>query len=99
MIYRFKFVPSVSLEEAEMTIQLSLIAAEGLHGEARVRLDAAYYLNEKERQITVDARTPIGQDVAAIYCGFCLREFGRDAFDISRREKVSTPADAGTEGK
>lgn len=83
-IYRFTFVDDVPLEEAELTLQLSLVAAEGLYGEARLRLDAGYFINEDRRTISVDAATEVGQSIVNIYSCFLLREYGSDSFKVSR---------------
>lgn len=83
-VYRFKFDPSVPLEEAELTLQLALVAAEGLYGEARLRVDGGYFVNEDRRTISVDASTTVGQSIVNIYSGFLMREYGSDAFKVSR---------------
>ena len=41
-IQKFTFKPDVDLEQAEGTLLLSIIAAEALHGQAAVRLEARY---------------------------------------------------------
>jgi hypothetical protein len=63
---------------------LAVLSAEGIHGRARVRLDAAFYLDEKKRACVVDAATPVGQTVAQIFTGLLTREFGEDAFTVER---------------
>jgi hypothetical protein len=96
-LYRFKFDPTVPLEEAEMALQLALVAAEGLFGEARVRVDGGYFVDEPRRTISVDAATAVGQSVVSIYGGFLLREFGNEAFAVTRgqrRSDAASPAEA-----
>jgi hypothetical protein len=39
-VYRFLLKPDVPLDEAEMSLQLAILAAEGLFGGARVRMEA-----------------------------------------------------------
>jgi len=95
--YRFKFEPGVSLTEAEQTLHLSLIAAAGLHGEAVVRLQAAYTVSEQERVVTVDGSTEVGATIAKIYAGLLLREFGADLFQVrptsaTKPEAIAVPA-------
>ncbi len=83
-MYRYLFVPEVPLEEIEATLLLALFAAESLHGEAQVRLDAAHYLDKEQRACTIDAGTPVGQDFNRLFTGFVSREFGADAFRVER---------------
>lgn len=91
-VFRFEFGPSVPLPEAEMTLQLAMIAVEGLVGQARVRLDAAYHLDEPRRTIIVDGTTPIGAALVRVFTGLALREFGEDAFCV-RRAHVASPGE------
>lgn len=83
-VYRFQFEPTVPLTDAEETLQLALVAAEGLVGESRVRLDAAYAIDEPKRQIRVDGTTAVGDAVVRMFGGFLAREFGHDAFRVER---------------
>lgn len=84
--YRYRFNRDVPLQDVEETLLLGVLAAEGLHGEARVRMDAVYSVDESIRAIIVDASTEVGQDVNAIFTAFLLREFGQDAFQVRRVE-------------
>lgn len=92
-VFRFEFDPSVPLPEAEMTLQLAMIALEGLVGEARIRLGAAYHVDAARRTLIVDGTTAIGAALVRIFTGLALREFGDDAF-VVRRAQVA-PADEG----
>jgi len=82
--YRFQFVEGVGLRDAEDTLLLSLVAAEGLYGEARVRMDSAYWVDAPLRTLVVDAATAVGQDVCGIFTSFLTREFGPGAFCVRR---------------
>ena len=70
-VYRFVFEPRIVLEEAEMTLQLAIFAAEELFGTARVRLDFGYYVNEPRRTILVDGTTevPLGVNLQQVRRG------------------------------
>jgi len=94
--YRYRFAKEVSLQEAEETLLLAILAAEGLFGEARVRMDAGYVVDPGLRALVVDASTPVGQAVNAIFTSLALREFGRDAFHV--RRIAGNPACACGEG-
>ena len=83
-VYRFEFDDEVSLEETEMTLQLALLAVEGLFGQARVRMEMTYRVNEAQRAIVADASTEVGHTVARMFTGLLIREFGEEAFQVRR---------------
>ncbi len=80
--YRFRFGDDVALRQAEDTLLLSLLAAAGIYGETRVRMDAAYAVDQTLNVLVVDASTDVGQDVAGIFTAFITREFGPTAFSV-----------------
>jgi hypothetical protein len=83
-LYRYEFAPTISGDEIEGTLQLAVLAAESLHGAARVRLDAAYAYDPETRSVAIDARTPIGRALNRLFAGFLAREFGPDALVVER---------------
>ena len=82
--YQFDFEPKVSLTEAEMSLHLAMYAVEGLYGEARVRLESSYHIDESHRAITVDGGTEVGAAVVKVFTRLLGREFGEDAFRVRR---------------
>ncbi len=84
--YRYKFGSIMYLPNAEGTLHVALIAAEGLFGEARVRMDAGYAVDEVLRVFVVDASTEVGQAVTGMFTSLLLREFGPEAFHVRRVE-------------
>ena len=86
--YRYLFRGDIALGEAEETLLLALVAAEGLFGEAQVRMDAGYAVDHSIQTIIVDASTDVGQAVSAIFTAFVLREFGRHAVHVRRIEGI-----------
>jgi len=84
--YRYRFKEGVDLQEAENTLLLAVLAVEGLYGEARVRMDAGYAIDQSIRVIVVDASTEVGQSVNSIFTAYLLREFGRLSFHVRRVE-------------
>ena len=84
--YRYKFRDEANLLEAESTLHVAILAAEGLFGEARVRMDAGYVIDPSIRTLVVDASTAVGQVVCGIFTALVLREFGQDAFNVRRVE-------------
>lgn len=81
-IYRYTFDESVSMSDAESTLQLAILAAESLLGESIVRLDAAYSIDEQRRVCVVDASTEVGRSICRIFTGYLTREFGDHAFQV-----------------
>jgi hypothetical protein len=95
--YRFQFEPEVSLTEAEQTLHLALFAVEGLFGEARVRLEGSYRVDERGDAILVNGGSDVGDAVVKVFTGLLLREFGADAFQVrpipaAKPEPVAVPA-------
>jgi len=91
--YRFQFEPTVPLAEAEMSLHLALYAVEGLYGEARVRLEAGYHVEETRRSIVVDGGTEVGAALVKVFTRLLTREYGEDGFHV-RRIEAYTPAEA-----
>ncbi|HEY8506669.1 MAG TPA: hypothetical protein VIL46_18950 [Gemmataceae bacterium] len=92
VLYRYTFGPEVPVEEAEASLLLAILAAEGLHGEAEVRLDGAHYFDPGGRRCVIAADTRVGMDLNKLFVGFLRREFGEDAFQV---ERVDSAAGAG----
>ena len=84
--YRYRFRNKAGLLEAEGTLHVAILAAEGLFGEARVRMDAGYVIDSGLRSLVVDASTPVGRTVSDIFTALILRELGEDAFNVRRVE-------------
>lgn len=82
--YRYSFSKETSLAEVENSLFLAVFSAEGLHGRAQVRLDAAYFMDEKRRACVVDAASAVGKTIAQVFTGLLAREFGDDAFTVER---------------
>ena len=97
-IYRYQFKKGAPMLEVELTLQLAVLAAECLHGEARVRLDGGYSISEEKLAIVVDAGTPVGRDICRIFTGLAIKEFGEDSFKVERivrdREKENSRREA-----
>jgi hypothetical protein len=83
-VYRYSFAPLVPFEEVAASLLLAIMGVEGLHGDAQVRLDAGHALDAEKRACVIDACTPVGRDLNRLFVGFLRREFGDDAFTVSR---------------
>jgi hypothetical protein len=97
-LYRYTFQPDVPLEDLETSLLLAVLAAESLHGEAQVRLDAAHYFDPASRACVIDAGTPVGRDLNRLFIGFVAREFGDAAFEVQRVDRVAQGAEIETGG-
>lgn len=89
-VLRFTFDSRIDLSDAEATLHLAILAAEGLYGEARVRMDVAYFADRSHRVIHLDTGSQSGDAVARIFTIFAAREFGDHAFAV-RRVRVYPP--------
>jgi len=95
--YRFEMDESVLLSEVEMTLHLAMLAVEGLHGQASVRLEGRYRLDEPGRALLVDASTEVGKSLVRVFTGLLIRELGEDAFSVRRVSDPEPPCSPGAE--
>lgn len=85
---RYTFEANVPTADVKASLLLAILAAESLHGEAQVRLDATHEFDMIKRACVIDAGTPVGRDINRLFVGFLQREFGADSFEVERvREK------------
>jgi len=80
--YVFRFRSAEALRQAAATLRLALVAAGGIHGETRVRMDAAHATDPVLCAIAVDASTEVGQDVAGIFTALVGLVFGTAGFTV-----------------
>jgi len=85
-VYRYQFATVVPYEDVRASLVLALMAAESLHGQGQVRLEAAHACDAANRRLVIDASRPVGQDLNRLFLGFASREFGPDAFEVERVE-------------
>lgn len=83
-IYKYVFEPSIDFEDIEASLLLALLAAESLHGESQVRLEASHAMDAEGRTCVIDASGCVGCDLNRLFVGFVRREFGEDAFQVRR---------------
>lgn len=91
-IFRFTFGSKAHLSEAEATHHLAMLAAEGLFGQARVRLDFGYHVDTPRSTLIVDGCTPTGDAIVRVFTAFLVDEFAGDGFAV-RRVAPSTGSD------
>lgn len=88
--YRYCFAGNINLNEAKGTLLLAVLAAEGLFGRTRVRMDLAWGSDEIIKVIFIDAGTLVGMTISLIFTAFITTEFGTDAFDVRQVEILHT---------
>ena len=90
--YRLEFAPEISLDEVVLTFGLATYSAEGIHGAARVRLEAKYHRDDEGHALVMNAQTPVGLTVVRILTALLTREFGEDSFRVRLQEPAETGA-------
>ncbi|MCW5775966.1 MAG: hypothetical protein KIS87_05975 [Phycisphaeraceae bacterium] len=90
--FRFQFTPDVNLAEADGTLRLSLLATEGLHGEARVRTEVTFAVDPVRAEIRVAGGGIVTEHVVQIYTALLTHEFGREAFTVRRDSRQPAAA-------
>ena len=83
-LYRYAFTANTPMDDVEESLLLAVLAAECLHGRARVRLEAAFCLDSEKRSCVVDATSEVGGAIARIFTGFLSRQFGEEAYEVER---------------
>ena len=86
--YQYTFNSKIPFEDIEGSLLLAVLATESLHGRSLVRLDASFCLDSNKRSCVVDGATDVGCAIARIFTGFLSREFGEEAFKVSRVEEA-----------
>jgi len=80
--YRFELKSKARFDESERTLHLAVVAAEGLFGEARVRMEFAYWRDPTRSVLLVDGSNEVGNAIIRIFTGLLIREFGTSEFAV-----------------
>jgi hypothetical protein len=80
----FKFDPSVAMADVEATLRLATVAAEGLHGEDRIRQEVRTRIEPRLRSCMVDTTADSGRTLATVFGEYVRREFGDQAVEMSK---------------
>jgi len=83
-IYRFRLHADVPMAEVRESLKLAVLAAEGLHGAAQVRLDFAYCADDEKRALVLEARGEAGIAVVRMFTGFLSQQIGETGFRVER---------------
>jgi hypothetical protein len=86
-VRRFRFHQHIEPERLERQLALAIVVAECVYGNARVRLDVAYLL-ENDR-LVIDVSNKVGEYVAQVFTGLITRQLGEDSFTVERVKKAS----------
>ncbi len=81
--YRFRFNDTIELDDAESTLHLAILAAEGLFSEALLRVSFSYRRDDAEHCLQINGGDEISETVIRIFTSFAIKEFGSTAFTIS----------------
>lgn len=88
-VYKYTFEPSVDLDEIEQSLCLAIVSVESLHGETQTRLDAGHAFSADRRTCVIDACTEVGRSLNRLFLSYVRREFGEDAFKVSRVDSTA----------
>ena len=81
-IYRYRFKPTLSINEIKSTFFLALFAVECLHGVPRVQLDATYGMDANHRTLGIGTEGQVNQDLNCLFVGFLSHLFGENIFSV-----------------
>lgn len=81
--YRFRFSDATELDEAESTLHLAILAAEGLFSEALLRVNFSYHRDDDGHCLNFNGGDEISETVVRIFTSFAIKEFGSTAFTVS----------------
>lgn len=81
-VCRFKFKDGIDSDLIESKIALAILAAEGVFGQAKVRLNAAYIVSRNKAAI--DVSNDVGEHIAQVFTRFMSEEVGENKFIVER---------------
>ena len=87
--YRITFRQRLDIDNVADSLTLAICGAEGLHGRARVRLDGSWWFDRQRRVCRIDGSTQVGRDIARLFIGYLVEEFGEGTFTVRRPEPVA----------
>lgn len=83
LAYEYRFHRNVRMTDVLDTLDLAVIAAESIHGEARSSLETSWSTDPAIRVVTIDAANEVGRTLNTIFNGFIRREFERTYFTVT----------------
>jgi hypothetical protein len=85
--YSYHFEPAADMKTVEDLLLLATMAAEGLHGRARIQLDATFRCEPAAHMATIDASNEVGAAIARIFTALLSTTIGEMAFKVDRVNK------------
>ena len=85
--YSYQFEPTADMKAVEDLLLLAAMAAEGLHGRARIQLDAAFQFDATVRRAVIHAGSEVGATIARIFTALLSATIGELAFKVERISK------------
>lgn len=83
-VYRYAFDSTVPFASVKSSLAFALMAVESLVGEPEVVLGVEHALDETNRTVAIGGDTRVGTLLNKLFCGFVIREFGAEAFEVKR---------------
>lgn len=80
--YRFRFAKRVDLDEAESTLHLAILAAQGLYPEPMIRMAFFYERDDASHQLALSGGEEISDTIARIFTALITQEFGPTSFNL-----------------
>jgi hypothetical protein len=81
-IVEFLFDQKIDMDEVTGTIELARIAARSIYGPESLALHVRFTVDSPRSRATIDVSTAIGRAVAAMFLGYCRKEFGMSALRV-----------------
>ena len=81
-ICRFTFEKSIDTEFIEQEIIDAIMVAEDVFGEARVQVNASYWV--EANKAVIDVSNEIGEHIFSVFTGRLNRLIGRDRYSFER---------------
>lgn len=85
--YRYSFPDGTDMKDIEETLLMSVIAAEGVHGRARVRIDASFDVDHDRCTCRISSGHDAGENIARVFTEFLLLERGDDGFELEHQSE------------
>jgi hypothetical protein len=82
--YRYSFITSVPIEQADELLEFAEEGAESLFGESLARMDARSHFCLARRICVIDCDTRVGRAINLLFIGSITRAFGEGSFTVDR---------------
>ncbi|MEN6521140.1 MAG: hypothetical protein ABFD46_08330 [Armatimonadota bacterium] len=92
-VYKIQFAGELPVGMVDFHLMTAARAAESLYGRNAVRLDGAARLSSRSRTVTIDAETEVGVDLAKMFMGFMVSDFGEKSFVVTKTEEYLRVSD------